>query len=140
MAIVVTPLTTAVMNAAGQAHAGAASGINNAVSRTAGLLAVAAFNIIVVSVFSASYLHGLDGLSLPPTTYVALAAQRTSLAGVQIPAGLSAPAYAAVRHTINVSFLAGFQVAMLCATALAVTSAITAALLIEGKAPSGKVA
>ena len=52
MAIVAAPLTTAVMNAAPEAQSGAASGINNAVSRLAGLFAVAIVAAIASVVFA----------------------------------------------------------------------------------------
>lgn len=58
MALVVAPLTTAVMNAAPDAMAGAASGVNNAASRLAGLFAVAAVGAIAALVFAAA---GADG-------------------------------------------------------------------------------
>jgi hypothetical protein len=59
MAITVPPLTSTVMGAAGQAHAGIASGVNNAVARIAGLLAVAALG----AVFFASFSYHLPGMT-----------------------------------------------------------------------------
>lgn len=51
MAVVVSPLTTAVMNAAPEGRSGAASGVNNAASRVAGLLAVAIFGAVASLVY-----------------------------------------------------------------------------------------
>ena len=138
MAIVIAPLTTAVMGAVATDHAGVASGVNNAVSRAAGLLAIAVLNLIVVAVFAGAFKSELVALHLAPATQHALSAQSGHLAAIRPPSDLSAGAQAAVLHAVGSAFVAGFRVAMLIAAGLALASAVVAGLLVEGKhtAPS----
>ena len=133
MTITVAPLTTTVMNAVGAELAGTASGVNNAVSRTAGLLAIAAFGIVLTWAFDARLASELAHLQLPPELLSPVLAQRQKLAGIVIPHDASAAATAALRHAIGTSFVAGFRWVTLLSAGLALISAICAGLLIEGK-------
>ena len=60
-------------------------------------------------------------------------AQRTLLVGIQIPTGVSSQSHAALQQAINEAFVTSFRVAMLIASGLALASALSALLLIEGK-------
>jgi EmrB/QacA subfamily drug resistance transporter len=133
MTVTVAPLTTAVMGSVGQERAGVASGVNNAVSRTAGLLAIATLGIVVASVFTRTLTNQLATLPVPPAAKRVVQAQSSRLAGIQLPPGLSAATHTALQQTINQSFVSGFRVAMLISAGLAFASAISAALLVEGK-------
>ena len=64
MAGTVAPLTTTVMGAVDRHHAGAASGVNNAVARVAGLVAIAVFGIVLTRTFDARVRRDLDAMSL----------------------------------------------------------------------------
>src|SRR5213593_1388070 len=60
MAITVAPLTATVMGAVDARHAGSASGINNAIARVAGLLAIAVFSVVLARTFDARVMPRLE--------------------------------------------------------------------------------
>jgi predicted MFS family arabinose efflux permease len=131
MGITVAPLSTAVMGSVPVSHAGVASGINNAVSRIAGLLAIAIMGVVALVVFNASMNARLAQLDLPPETVAAVDAQRTRLAGIEIPPEVAPDPGAGLRRAVDESFVAAFRVVMLSAGALAFCGALVAWLLIE---------
>lgn len=133
MSITVAPLTTTVMNAIGADRAGTASGINNAVARTAGLLAIAVFGVLLTATFDARLSRELAGLRLAPALSASIMAQRDQLAGIVIPAGLPADLSTTLTHAIGIAFVSGFRRVMLLSAALALISAVSAWILIDGK-------
>jgi EmrB/QacA subfamily drug resistance transporter len=134
MAISVPPLTTAVMSAVPRHQAGTASGINNAVARTAGLIAIAAFGVVVTTVFNRELSSRLDAIpTLSPATRQAVDAQRLDLAAAHPPEGTTPDTAAAIDEAIDASFVAGFRVAMVIGAAMALLGAAAAWRLVEGK-------
>lgn len=83
MTITVAPLTTTVMNAVPKSHAGVASGINNAVSRLASLIVVAAFGALLVVIFTRTLDHQLALLRLPTGELAQIKASRLQLAAIK---------------------------------------------------------
>jgi hypothetical protein len=136
MAISVAPLTTTVMNSVNQNQAGVASGVNNAVSRTAGVLALAVFPLIMLYSFNRSLDHEMVGLEVDIEARQAVDRQRTSLAAIELPTGLSADHAAALRRAIAGSFVKGFRIIMLVAAGLSVASALSAWLMLGRRAMS----
>jgi EmrB/QacA subfamily drug resistance transporter len=133
MSIVVAPLTTTVLGATAERYAGIASGINNAVARVAGLLAIAILGIVVSAVFNAFLASNTALLHLSPAVQQALDAQRGKLAGTEVPLGVDPATHAALSSAIAQSFVAAFRVAMLIGAGLALISSLCAWLTIPGK-------
>jgi EmrB/QacA subfamily drug resistance transporter len=133
MAISVAPLTTVVMNAIEGRHAGLASGINNAVARTAGLLAVAVLGIVVLQAFSGSLDRRMAALDIPAQTQRLLDNQRVRLAEAEVPASVDAATRRNLEAAIAAAYVDSFRLVMLIAAGLAVGSALSAAALVGGK-------
>lgn len=134
MAASVAPLTTTVMGAVDERHVGIASGINNAVSRTAGLISIAALGIVMTAAFARNFDSGLQALDISSETRAALEAQTSRLATITVPGELKGETKQAIERVVKESFVSGFRVVMLIGAALALVSGLFALLLIEGRA------
>jgi hypothetical protein len=132
MATSVAPLTTTVMSAVDERRVGVASGVNNAVSRAAGLLAVAAFGAIALTVFERGLAARLQSLPLSAELRAELLAETRDFVGPPLPADASAETRAAVAEAVRDSFVAGFRVVAWLAAGLALLSAAAAWWLIGG--------
>jgi EmrB/QacA subfamily drug resistance transporter len=133
MAVSVAPLTTTVMNSVPVERAGTASGINNAVSRLAGVLSIAALGIVMLGTFNQQLSSRLSEMGLNPELRQAIDNQRTKLAAIEIVQAVDDRVREDIRQAIDESFVSGFRLVMLVASGLAVLSAVTAQLMIEGK-------
>ena len=136
MGISVAPLTTSVMSSVSQDHSGLASGINNAVARTAGLLAIAVMGIIVVYDFNLNLDIELDRIEMSTELKEYINSERINLAGIQIPEGVDIETEGKIRKAINISFLSAFRMVMIISALLALASSFTALLSISGKKKS----
>jgi EmrB/QacA subfamily drug resistance transporter len=123
MAVTVAPLTTVVMNSAGQNRVGAASGINNAVARVANVLAVAVLGSVMMNAFGNQLDRRLAKVSLPPDVVHSMQAEKIKLAGLEVPATLDANTRAAVLQAVHSAFVSGFRLVMLICAALATAGA-----------------
>jgi EmrB/QacA subfamily drug resistance transporter len=126
MAVSVAPLTTVVMGAVDQNFAGTASGINNAVARVAGLLAVAILGIVMVRAFSQQMNVSLAALPISGDVLRELQSNEIRLAAIAIPAGIDSSTAASIRMSVESSFVFGFRLIMLICSGLSISSAIFA--------------
>jgi EmrB/QacA subfamily drug resistance transporter len=114
LATTVAPLTATVLSDADEGNAGIASGVNNAVARVAGLIAIAAIGAIVSSQFISTLDQKLAGVTLSPAARTAVAqARRSTLARVDpVVTGVQ------VAHAVQSASVEAFHVAIWISAAL----------------------
>ena len=130
MAFTVAPLTTMVMQSVAENDVGVASGVNNAVSTVAGLLAIAALGMVMAHAFNAHLTQRLAEARLPADIALAVESQRARMGAIEAPANASSEARASIRDAVAAAFVSGFREVMLIAAVLAIASAVSAWLII----------
>ena len=133
MAISVAPLTTTVMNSVKQSHAGIASGVNNAVSRTAGLLAVAVFGLTMFHAFNSCLDRRLNQMPITVEVCQALNTERLKLAAADIPHSVDEETRKSIAQAIDECFVFGFRRVMLLGAGLALAGSVLAWVMIRGR-------
>jgi EmrB/QacA subfamily drug resistance transporter len=132
MAVTVAPLTTVVMNAVDAGRAGLASGVNNAVARVGGLLAVAVLGLLVTATFDRALDRRLEASGLTTVARRLPAEERLKLGAARPPQGLPADQSRAVSSAIAGALAASFRVVALTSAALAASAALFGAFLFRG--------
>jgi hypothetical protein len=140
MTLIVAPLTTTVMRAAGDSYAGAASGINNATARIAAMLAVALLGAVAVGVFRTALDQRMQALQVPAGDRQALQPEVQKLAEAQLPPQIEAASRPALRRALDDAFVYSFRVVTVMAAAAALLSALCAWLTIDRTWPTRRLA
>jgi len=131
MAITVAPLTTTVMSSIAQNRAGIASGVNNAVARTASLVAIAVLGVVMLYVFTTNLDRRLTAANVSAPAAQSVQTQSTKLAAIDIPKNIDFETQQIIRRAIDESFVSGFRFVMAIGAALAAASAVTALISIR---------
>jgi hypothetical protein len=132
----VAPLTTTVMSAVGEEQAGVASGINNAVSRTAGLLAIAVFGVMMLHTFSQTLASRMNELQLDDRVKHTIYEERVKLAAVQVPPDIDSATREQLKAAVAAAFVHGFRVIMFTSAALGIASAASSWVFIRKSRPT----
>ncbi len=130
MSFVIAPLTKSALSVDIK-FSGSASGVNNAVARIAGLMAVALLGAIVLALFGGKLQQVVDRSSLKQVEKQQILQQKDNLGGISIPNTFSKIGKQVAQHAVEDSFVYSFRWAMGINAALAFLSAIVSFIFIR---------
>jgi EmrB/QacA subfamily drug resistance transporter len=132
LAATVAPLTTTVLNAVDAHRAGIASGVNNAIARVAGLLAIAVLGAVISAQFVSTLERGLRGARLgAQAAGVVASAKSRPLAGGDEADRLSGPERSSVGTAIELASRDAFRLSVGIGALLMFAGGLTSALGIQ---------
>src|SRR5207248_2438575 len=126
----VAPLTATVLGAVEPGHSGVASGVNNAIARVAGLLAIAALGAVVASSFTNRLDHNLAGKHLSPKAAAVVAGDRTRALVTNV-SNVPRPERPEVHAALVNASVYAFRIGLGISAALAVLGGVVALVGIE---------
>ncbi len=131
MTLTVAPLTTTVLASVDRNYSGTASGVNNAVSRIAGVLAIAVVGAMALSLFQQNLMLAIQRLPLTAAMHQTLQVESAKLGNTRPSRSLPVLVQREIQDAINVSFIETYRRVMELCAAFAVLSALMAALLVH---------
>lgn len=144
MGVTVAPLTTTVMGSVSSSRSGVASGVNNAVTRSAQVLATAIMGAVALVSFTSAVDLRTSELDLSSENRAALETEALKLGDARVPDSIPATLTDSVGSAIRLSFVDTFRLLLYIAAAMSFISAVLAAITVENRlvtqedeAPSG---
>lgn len=131
MSFTVAPLTTAVMGAVDNHYSGTASGVNNAVSRIAGVFANAIFGALAVVFFSGSLEKNIAHLPLPQYQKQLVISESKNLGNAAVPKGVNTADIKRINNGYKSSFIDAYAIILRICAGLAFSGALMAVVFIR---------
>jgi EmrB/QacA subfamily drug resistance transporter len=130
LAATVAPLTATVLGSVEPGHSGLASGVNNAVARVAGLIAIAALGAVIAGSFQSRLDSDLAGKSLTSAGQAAVASARQKPLVIKL-SGVSGGDRTAIQPALVDASVHAFRIGLLIAAILAILGGVVALVGIE---------
>ena len=134
MSFTVAPLTAAVMGSVSDHFSGTASGINNAMTRIAGVFANAIFGALAVLFFSGALQQQIAHIQLNAKDKQTIMAQAANLGNAKVPANISTVDRPVIETAYHTGFIAAYANIMRISAALGFLGALMAFIFIRNKA------
>ncbi|MGB3777027.1 MAG: MFS transporter [Tunicatimonas sp.] len=131
MTLTVVPLTTTVMGAVADRNAGTASGVNNALTRTASVVANAVVGALAIFLFAQALEQSTTTMAMPPATKQAVMAQAVNLGDAEVPSLVPTKYQTSIADAYRDAFVAAFRQILYLSAALAFLSAGAAFFLVD---------